>query len=128
MRPIAETVGHHVFGTDVYPSDDLYPSDGLVPGGETDAHGNLVHGWAPAVEVGVYAFNPGATAETHDPGRSPVSDSPTVYLPPGVVFGSRDHVTARGVLYEVEGETRKWVHPTDSTRSANVATLKAVAG
>ena len=96
--------------------------------GSVDAHGNPVASWATPVSVGVYAFNPGSTSETHEPGRDPVTDSPTVYLPSGVVFGPRDRVTARGVLYEVEGATRKWVHPSDSARSANVATLKAVLG
>lgn len=100
---------------------------GFVSGVE-DAHGNPVESWAPGVEVGVYAFDPGSTSEPRNPGADRVIVEPTLYLPDGVVFGARDRVTARGLLFEVEGVTREWVHPTDTTRRANVATLRRVEG
>jgi hypothetical protein len=105
-----------------------YVSHAAFVEGESDAHGNPVESWGDAVSVGVYAFDPGATSEPREPGRDRVDTSPTLYLPSTVVFGARDRVTARGVLYEVEGVTRQFVHPTDADRAANVATLRAVIG
>lgn len=95
--------------------------------GAVDAHGNPVESWSPPVEVGVYAFDPGSTSEPRE-GQDRVIVEPTAYLPADVVFGSRDRVTARGLLYEVDGVTREWVHPTDATRRANVVTLRRVEG
>ena len=105
-----------------------YVSHAAFVAGEVDTHGNPVESWGTATSVGVYAFDPGATSEPREPGRDRVDTTPTLYLPSTVVFGARDRVTARGVLYEVEGVTRQFIHPTDSTRAANVATLRAVIG
>lgn len=110
MRKISEYVGHAMF----------------IPGDE-DAHGNAVESWTEPVSVGIYAFDPGASSEPRD-GMDRVVVEPTVYMPADVVFAPRDRVSARGRVYEVEGETREWVHPTDSTRRANVATLRRVDG
>lgn len=98
-----------------------------VPGAE-DAHGNEIEGWGAPVTVGVFAFDPGSSSEPREPGHDRVIVEPTLYMPSSAVFGPRDHVTARGLLYEVEGETREWVHPTDTTRRANVVTLRRVEG
>lgn len=111
MRAVSEYVDHAAFEA-----------------GSVDSHGNPVEAWATATSVGVYAFDPGATSEPREPGRDRVDTSPTLYFPSTVVFGARDRVTARGVLYEVEGVTRQFVHPTDADRAANVATLRAVIG
>lgn len=95
--------------------------------GSEDAHGNQVDGWATAVQVGVYAFDPGGSSEPLIPGHDRVITTPTIYAPTSVVFGDRDRVTARGVLYEVEGETRAWVHP-DGSQRGNVIGLRRVVG
>lgn len=92
-----------------------------------DAHGNETESWADPVEKGVYAFDPGSTAEPREPGADRVTVEPTLYMPSDVVFGPYDRVTARGLLYLVEGVTREWKHP-NGRRKGNVATLRKVAG
>lgn len=95
--------------------------------GATDAHGNEIDSWADAVSVGVYAFDPGSTSEPQEPGADRVIVQPAVYMPTGTVFGAHDRVTARGLRYEVDGETREWHHPS-GRRPGNVATLRRVEG
>ena len=95
--------------------------------GPVDAHGNATETWGDPVPVGVWAFDPGSSSEPRLPGQERVIAEPTVFWPEGVVFGPHDHVTARGVLYEVEGETREWKHP-GGEFSGNVATLRRVRG
>lgn len=92
-----------------------------------DAHGNEVESWADPVSRGVYAFDPGSSSEPREPGHDRVVVEPAVYLPTGTVFGPHDHVTARGLLYEVEGVTREWRHP-DGNRPGNVVSLRRVEG
>ncbi|PVE94995.1 hypothetical protein [Microbacterium sp. TPD7012] len=111
FRVISEYVLHEVFDP-----------------GAVDAHGNETEDWLPGVEVGVYAFDPGSSSEPREAGHDRVIVEPTLYFPAETVFDPHDRVTARGKVYEVEGETREWVHPTDSTRRANVATLRRVDG
>lgn len=100
---------------------------GAFEAGAEDSTGNPVERWAAPVSVGVYAFDPGSSSEPRD-GNDRVIVEPTVYMPHSLVFGHRDVVWARGKRYEVEGETREWVHPTDITRRANVVTLRRVDG
>lgn len=95
--------------------------------GAEDAHGNPVEGWLPGVEVGVYAFDPGGSVEPLIPGHDRVVTEPTLFVPNGVVFGSRDRVTARGELFEVVGDTAVWRHP-NGKRPGNVVNLKRVEG
>lgn len=95
--------------------------------GAEDAHGNPVESWGAAVSVGVYAFDPGGSVEPVVPGHDRVITEPTLYAPEGAVFGDRDRVTARGVLYEVEGVTAVWRHP-NGLRPGNVINLKKVDG
>ena len=95
--------------------------------GATDAHGNELELWDDPVSVGVYAFDPGSTSEPREPGADRVIVQPAVYMPHGTVFGAHDRVTARGLLYEVDGETREWRHP-NGKRVGNVATLRRVEG
>lgn len=95
--------------------------------GATDAHGNPAEGWATAISKDVWAFDPGSSSEPRE-GQNRVIVEPTLYMPSTVVFGHRDRVTARGLLYEVEGVTREWVHPSDATRRGNVCTLRRVDG
>lgn len=103
-RQISEFVGHSV----------------LVAGSK-DAHGNIGESWATAINVGIFAFDPGSSSEPHAMGQNRLIMEPTLYLPTSVIFGHRDRVTARGVLYEVEGITRQWP-------KGNVVSLKAVSG
>lgn len=95
--------------------------------GAEDAHGNPLEGFAVGVSVGVYAFDPGSTSEPRDAGHERVVVEPTVYMPSTVKFGPQDRVTVRGVVYEVEGVTREWRHPS-GRRKGNVATLRRVDG
>lgn len=111
FREISETVLHEAY----------------LGAGE-DAHGNDVKSWASPVEVGVYAFDPGGTSEPRNPGGDRVIVEPTVYMSEQDVFAPMDRVTARGDTYDVDGETRLWVHPTDATRRANVVTLRRADG
>lgn len=94
--------------------------------GVEDAHGNVSDSWAPPVEVGIYAFDPGSTSEPREGGDRVVVE-PTVYMPAAVIFNPHDRVTVRGVVHEVEGVTREWRHP-NGRRKGNVVTLRAVSG
>lgn len=94
--------------------------------GAVDTHGNPAEAWDDPEDVGVYGFDPGSTSEPRD-GQDRVIVEPTLYLPHGVVLGARDRVTARGLLYEVEGVTREWRHP-GGLRPGNVSTLRRVEG
>lgn len=110
MRSVSEFVEHAVF----------------VPGAE-DAHGNPVETWGTPVTVGIFAFDPGGTSEPVIPGHDRVITKPTLYAPEDVVFGARDVVVARGLRYEVEGDTSVWRHP-NGLRPGNVVELKRVDG
>lgn len=105
-----------------------YVDHAVFEAGAEDAHGNPVESWGDPVTVGVFAFDPGSSSEPREAGHDRVIVEPTLYMPSGVVFGPRDVVVARGLRYEVEGETREWVHPTDAGRRANVVTLRRVDG
>ena len=109
MRQVSETVLVQVFVA-----------------GAVDAHGNPVETWGSPVPRDVYAVDPGSTSEPRE-GMSRVIVEPAVYMPDELVLGSRDRVTARGLLYEVEGVTREWRHPRLG-RVGNVATLRRVEG
>lgn len=112
LRAISEYVDHGVF---VEPA--------------TDDEGNeSPESWLPRVSTGVYAFDPGSSSEPRVAGHDRVIVEPTLYFPATTSFGHRDEVVARGKRYEVEGETRLWVHPTDPSRRANVVTLRRVDG
>lgn len=95
--------------------------------GAVDAHGNATQAWGDPVDVGIWAFDPGSSSEPRLPGQGRVIVEPTVFWPEGVVFGPDDQIIARGLLYEVEGETREWKHP-NGEFSGNVATLRRVRG
>ena len=111
MRRISETVQRRAFQA-----------------GAEDAYGNPVESWADPVDVGIYAFNPGTTSEPFLPGHDRVITLPAIYAPPGTVFATRDKVTARGVLYDVEGVVLDYRNPFDSSMDGVQVNLKAVAG
>lgn len=112
FREISEYVDHGVF----------------IPSSVDDEGNESAEAWLPTVSTGVYAFDPGSSSEPRTPGHDRVIVEPTIYFPADSAFGHRDEVFARGKRYEVEGETRLWVHPTQTTRRANVVTLRRVDG
>lgn len=112
FRAISEYVDHGVF----------------VPPTTDDEGNESPESWSPTVSTGVFAFDPGSSSEPRTPGHDRVIVEPTLYFPATTTFGHRDEVFARGKRYEVEGETRLWVHPTDPSRRANVVTLRRVDG
>ena len=89
-----------------------------------DAHGNPIEGHEPAVDVGIWRFNPGGSQEPVMAGHTRVISDPELYFP-GPQFGALDRVTVRGVVYEVDGEQPAWVND-DFTGC--VARLRRVAG
>lgn len=110
MRRISEFVQHAQF----------------IAGAE-DAHGNPIEDWGTPVEVGIFAFDPGGTSEPVISGHDRVITKPTLYVPDVTAFGARDEVIARGLRYEVEGDTSEWRHP-NGLRPGNVIELKRVDG
>lgn len=112
-RRISETVEHEVYSP-----------------GSTDSHGNEIESWAPAVELGIYAFNPGGTSEPITPGQDRVITTPTLYVPTGTVVSSRDRITVAGepTRFEVDGDLRPFRNPYDSSMDGCVVNLKAVSG
>lgn len=97
-------------------------------GAGEDAHGNLHESWALPVSVGVYAVNPGTTADVEKSGHTRDLETPSLYVPSGTVFGHRDRVTARDVVYEVDGEPRRFRNPYGSRMDGNQINLKRVGG
>lgn len=93
----------------------------------TDSRGNPVPGWKAAATVKVYAFAPSGFEEPVMAGHERTVQVPTLYMPPSVVFGAQDRVTVHGLKYEVQGDTRVWVHPNGDT-PGNVVELKRVTG
>ena len=93
------------------------------PGAE-DAHGNPAGGYEPAVDVGIWQFNPGGSQEPSIPGHARVITQPEIYFP-GPQFGAHDRVTVRGVTYPVDGEQPAWV---DDGFTGCVARLTLVEG
>lgn len=96
--------------------------------GAVDAHGNLVESWAPPVEVGVYAFNPGVPADSLEAGHDRDTSTPSIYVPSAVTMAARDRVTVRGLLYEVDGETQVYRNPYGARMDGNQINLRKVAG
>lgn len=96
--------------------------------GLTNSHGNPVDGWKSAVEVGIYAFNPGTAEDVELAGHDRDIEMPSIYVPSGVVFGARDRVTVRGRLFEVDGATRMYRNPYGPGMDGNQINLKRVEG
>lgn len=113
MRNISEYVQHEAYN-----------------GSGEDAHGNEIESWAPAVELGIYAFNPGGTSEPLLPGHDRVITVPTIYVPTTSVVTHRDRITVTGEPrpFEVDGDMRPFRNPYDSSMDGNSINLKAVGG
>lgn len=111
IRRITETVQHEPFIA-----------------GATNSHGNPVEQWGPAVEVGIYAFNPGSTEDVPMAGHDRDVSTPAIYVPLGVVMDARDRVVVRGERYEVDGDTRVFRNPYNGRMDGNQIDLRKVAG
>lgn len=112
MRRISETVQRSAF-----------------QGGTEDAYGNPVEGWADPVDVGIYAFDPDDSRhEPFLPGHDRVVTKPAIFVPTGTTIGSRDRVTVREVVYEVDGVALDYRNPYDSSMDGIQVNLKAVTG
>ena len=111
MRYISETVQHEVYN-----------------GSGTDAHGNEIETWATAVDLGIYAYDPGGTSEPIIPGHDRVITTPTIFVPSASILSPRDRVTVRGKPFEVDGDTLDFRNPYDSAMNGNAINLRAVTG
>lgn len=76
-----------------------------------DPRGNLIDEWEPPVDLTHCGFDPGSSIEPRDGTSQRVITSPTLYPPKGSPLGPRDKITARGLVYEIEGEPADWRHP-----------------
>lgn len=111
MRRISETVQHQKY-----------------TGTGNDARGNEVETWGTAVDLGIYAFNPGGTSEPFTPGHDRVVSTPTIYVPSGTVVGAHDKITVRGKEYTVDGDMLDFRNPYGSEMNGIAIGLKAVTG
>ncbi|WP_193510479.1 hypothetical protein [Cryobacterium sp. BB736] len=93
-----------------------------------DRHGNEIELWNPPVELGIYAFNPGGTAEPAGADQDRVISLPTIYVPNSAVVGPHDRFTVRGQRFDVEGDIRDFRNPYDSSMNGLSINLKGVAG
>lgn len=92
--------------------------------GVEDAHGNTREEWGAPETVGIYAFNPGVTNDVELAGHDRDLQRPSLYVPSDVVLGARDRVTARGLLYEVDGDTKVFRNPYGELMDGNQVDLK----
>ncbi len=96
--------------------------------GSEDSHGNPVASWGSPVTVDGCAFAPQGSVESFEPGRNAVVTSPTLYCPPGTSVSSRDRVTVRGLLYEVDGDPAVWRNPYTGWDPGVAVVLERVSG
>jgi hypothetical protein len=94
----------------------------------TDPRGNQVESWASAVDLGIYAFNPGGTSEPFTPGHDRVVTKPTIYVPSGAVVRAHDKITVRGKPYTVDGDTLDFRNPYEPGMDGLAIQLEAVTG
>jgi hypothetical protein len=113
----------------LFPHGESVTFEALSVGAE-DAHGNPVDSYGSPVIVAGCAFDPGGTVESFEPGRDVVITSPRVFIPSEstVPVSSRDRVTVRGVLYEVDGDPAVWVNPFTGWNPGRAVPLERAAG
>ena len=98
-------------------------------GGTEDDYGNTVEAWSASfTELKGCAFDPGSSSEPRLQGHERVIVEPTLYIPSEAVIASRDRVRVDGVLYEVEGQPRRWRSPFTGRTPGAVVTLRLVTG
>lgn len=68
----------------------------------------LVYGTTPTHSITGCLFDPGGSSEVRD-GRTAVTTTPTLYLPPGADLAATDQVVVRGDLFEVAGKPAVWI-------------------
>lgn len=93
-----------------------------------DTRGNEIETWGTAVDLGIYAFNPGGTSEPFFPGHDRVVTKPTIYVPSGAVVGAHDKITVRGKPYTVDGDSLDFRNPYGSAMDGLAIQLEAVTG
>ncbi len=102
--------------------------EAFVSGAE-DSHGNAAESWASPVERFVYGVAPKMTDEPVAPGRDAVVVTHEVYAPYGFPLGPRDRIRHEGVLFEVEGEPKRWENgPYSGAQPGSVFELRHVGG
>ena len=97
-------------------------------GSGEDSHGNEVESWLPAIDLGIYAFNPGGTDEVVLPGHDRVLATPTIYVPSSRILSPKDRVAVRGERFEVVGVTRDFRNPFNSSMNGCSVDLRRVEG
>lgn len=101
----------------------------IRPTTSTDRYNDttLTYGTTPTHEVAGCAFDPGGSTEIND-GRTAVTTTPTLYLPPGADITATDRVVVRGDTYETTGKPAVWVSPFDGQTKGVVVPLREVTG
>lgn len=92
-----------------------------------DAYGRETVAWVDE-QVDGLGFEPGSSSEPRAGAQRRVNTKPTLILPDGLVIGSEDQITVRGVRYEVEGETGVWRNPFTGWSPGGEVTLQKVTG
>ena len=93
-----------------------------------DAYGNETESYGSPVTLLGFGFDPGSSSEPRQPGQDRVIVEPTLYGPFDMPFLPRDRVLVRGLLYEVEGEVRKWRNMFSNREAGGVVSLRRVDG
>ena len=100
-----------------------------VSSSSRDSHGNKVVTYLPGVSVDGWAFDPGGSVESYEPGRNRVVSSPQLFRQAtDFVPGPRDRCTVRGVLYQVSGQPAVWKHPMTGWEAGVAVALEVVDG
>ncbi len=97
-------------------------------GAGVDAYGNDVGGYAAAVTLTGYGFDPGSTSEPRLPGQDRVIVEPTLYGPFNMPFKPQDRAVVRGITYEVEGVVRQWRNMFSNREAGAVVSIRRVDG
>lgn len=97
--------------------------------GAEDSHGNARDEWADPVERFVYGIAPKTADEPFESGRDAAVVTHEVYAPYGFPLGPRDRLRHDGVLFEVEGEPKRWENgPYSGVQPGSVFELRHVEG
>lgn len=109
--PLLFTVGHRVFQP-----------------GATNAHGDPVESWAPAVDRKVYGWSSPDTSEPKLAGHDRDVVEVELLVPSGFSCGPRDRMVLDGVVFEVIGEPEMSDHNPFGWNPGGVVNLRKVSG
>ena len=110
--PLAQVIGHRAFDP-----------------GAVNAHGNPVEAWGDPVDVAVYGWHTGQSAEPAVAGHDRVSVDGQVFGPESWRPGPRDRVVLPGAgEFEVQGHPEDYNHGPFGWRPGLVTNLRAVTG